>query len=65
MSDDILDVVFTKAVSGKPLIKDRNVLRADYVPERLLFRDNEIKAVGEALSSLLKGAYGKADEETL
>lgn len=66
MSDDVLNDVFAKAVSGKPLIKDRNVLRADYIPERLLFRDNEIKAVGEALSSLLKGArasnlflYGK------
>ena len=66
MGDDVLNDVFAKAVSGKPLIKDRNVLRADYIPERLLFRDNEIKAVGEALSSLLKGArasnlflYGK------
>lgn len=66
MSDDILDDVFTKAVSGKPLISNRNVLRADYIPQRLLFRDNEIKAVGEALSPLLKGArasnlflYGK------
>lgn len=66
MGDDVLNDVFAKAVSGKPLIKDRNVLRADYVPERLLFRDNEIKAIGEALSSLLKGArasnlflYGK------
>ncbi len=66
MSDDVLNDVFTKAVSGKPLIKDRNVLRADYIPERLLFRGNEIKNVGETLSPLLKGArtsnlflYGK------
>ena len=43
-------------MSGKPLIKDRSVLRADYVPEKLLFRDNEVKAVAESLTQLLKGA---------
>lgn len=66
MSDDVLNNIFTKAVSGKPLIKDRNVLRADYIPDRLLFREEQIKAVGEGLSPLLKGSkasnlflYGK------
>lgn len=66
MSDDVLNDVFTKAISGKALIKDRNVLRADYIPERLLFRTKQIQGVGEALSPLLKGArasnlflYGK------
>lgn len=66
MSDDVLNDVFTRAVSGKALIKDRSVLRADYIPERLLFRGKEIKNVGEALSPLLKGTrasnlflYGK------
>jgi len=55
-SDDIINNVFEKAITGKPLIKDRSVLRADYVPERLLFRDDEIKAAAESLSPLLKGA---------
>jgi cell division control protein 6 len=55
LSDDVLNDVFTKAVSGKPLIKDRNVLRADYIPAKLLFREDEIKAIGEGLSPLLKG----------
>ena len=66
MSDDILNDVFSKAITGKPLIKDRDVLRADYTPQRLLFRQEEIKAIGEGLSPLLKGAkasnlflYGK------
>ncbi|MEM2760561.1 MAG: orc1/cdc6 family replication initiation protein [Nitrososphaerales archaeon] len=66
MGEDILNDVFTKAVSGKPLIRNRNVLRSDYIPDRLLYRENEMKAVGEALSPLLKGTrasnlflYGK------
>lgn len=65
-TDDIINSVFEKAITGKPLIKDRVILRADYVPSKLLFRDNEIKAVAESLSPLLKGArasnlllYGK------
>jgi cell division control protein 6 len=66
LSDDILNDVFAKAISSKPLIKDREVLRSDYVPERLLYRESEIKAVGETLTPLLKGTrasnlflYGK------
>ncbi len=55
-SDRIIDEVFNKAAAGKPLIKNRSVLRADYVPDRLLFRDQEIKALAEALTPLLKGA---------
>ena len=66
LTEDILNDVFRKAVSQKPLIRDRTVLTADYVPDRLLFRTKEIKEVGEILSPLLKGVrasniflYGK------
>ncbi len=66
LTEDILNDVFRKAVSRKPLIRDRTVLTADYVPDRLLFRTKEIKEVGEILSPLLKGVrasniflYGK------
>jgi len=55
-SDDVLDNVFEKAITGKPLIKQRDMLRSDYIPDKLLFRDDEIKAVAEPLSPLLKGA---------
>lgn len=55
-SDDILNNVFEKALTGRPLIKLREVLRADYIPEKLLFRDDEVKVVAEPLSPLLKGA---------
>lgn len=54
-SDDVLNNVFEKAITGKPLIKRRDVLRSDYIPTKLLFRDDEIKAVAEPLSPLLKG----------
>jgi cell division control protein 6 len=66
IKDDVLHNVFEKAITGKPLIRRRDVLRADYVPEKLLFRDDEIRSVAEPLSPLLKGArasnlflYGK------
>ncbi|MFQ5921185.1 MAG: Cdc6/Cdc18 family protein [Nitrososphaerales archaeon] len=65
-SNNIIDDIFEKTVSAKPLIRSRNVLRADYIPERLLFRDDEVKAVAESLSPLLKASrpsnlllYGK------
>ena len=54
-SDDVLNNVFERAVTGKSLIKRRDVLRSDYIPEKLPFRNNEIKAVAEPLSPLLKG----------
>lgn len=50
-----IDEIFNKVVSSRSLIKDRTVLRADYVPDKLLFRNNEITAVAEVLSPLLKG----------
>ncbi|MEM2966748.1 MAG: orc1/cdc6 family replication initiation protein [Candidatus Nitrosocaldaceae archaeon] len=50
-----IDEIFNKIVSSRSLIKDRAVLRADYVPDKLLFRNNEITAVAEVLSPLLKG----------
>ncbi len=63
---DIIDEIFDKVISSKPLIKDRDVLRSDYIPDRLPFRENEIRAVAESLSPLLKGSrasnlllYGK------
>ncbi len=64
--DDVLHNVFEKAITGKPLIRRRDVLRADFIPDKLLFRDDEIRSVAEPLSPLLKGSrasnlflYGK------
>lgn len=65
-SDDVVGSVFRKAIAGKPLIKRRDILRADYIPPKLLYRNDEIKAVAEPLTPLLKDArasnlflYGK------
>ncbi len=65
-NNDIIDEIFDKVIASKPLIRDRDVLRSDYIPDRLLFRENEVRAVAESLSPLLKGArasnlllYGK------
>ena len=65
-NDDVLHNVFEKAITGKPLIRRRDVLRADFIPDKLLFRDDEMRSVAEPLSPLLKGSrasnlflYGK------
>lgn len=63
---NILDEVFEKFVSNTRIFKDREVLRHDYLPERLPHREEQIKQLGETLATVLKGArssnvliYGK------
>jgi cell division control protein 6 len=56
LSDDILDSIFEKAVSGRTLIKNRRTLTIDYVPDKLPFRDEETKTIAQTLSVVLKGA---------
>ncbi|HEV8404341.1 MAG TPA: AAA family ATPase [Nitrososphaera sp.] len=55
MSFDI-DNIFSKAATGKSLVKNRQVLTIDYVPEKLPFRDEEAKTLAQVLSTLFKGA---------
>ncbi len=55
MSSDI-DNIFTKAASGTSLVKNRQALTIDYVPEKLPFRDEETKALAQVLSTIFKGA---------
>ncbi|MDQ5876330.1 MAG: AAA family ATPase, partial [Thermoproteota archaeon] len=55
MSSDI-DNIFTKAASGRSLVKNRQALTIDYVPEKLPFRDEETKTLAQALSTIFKGA---------
>jgi cell division control protein 6 len=55
LSADI-DNIFTKAASGRSLVKNRQALTIDYVPEKLPFRDEEIKALAQVLSTIFKGA---------
>ena len=55
MSSDI-DNIFAKAASGSSLVKNRQALTIDYVPEKLPFRDEETKALAQVLSTIFKGA---------
>lgn len=63
---DILDDVFEKFVNNAQVFKDREVLRHDYLPDRLPHREDQIKLLGQTLAPALKGArssnliiYGK------
>jgi len=63
---DTLDDVFRRSVGNKRIFKDREVLRHDYVPERLPHREEQIRRLGETVAPVLRGArssnlfiYGK------
>ena len=64
---NILDDVFERFVNGPKLFKDREVLRHDYLPDKLPHRDDQIRTLGEAVAPVLKEArssnifiYGKS-----
>jgi cell division control protein 6 len=67
MSDErILDDVFEKFVKGEKIFRERDVLRHDYLPDKLPHRDAQIRQLGETVAPVLKGArcsnifiYGK------
>lgn len=52
--DDILDTIFESAIKNKNIIKNRQVLTIDYVPDKLLFRTKESTAIAQSLSVILK-----------
>jgi cell division control protein 6 len=65
-SPDILDDVFDNFVKGAKLFKDREVLRHDYLPDKLPHREDQIRLLGVAVAPVLKQArcsnifiYGK------
>ena len=62
----ILDDVFEKFVNEAKLFKDREVLRHDYLPDKLPHREEQIRVLGQAVAPVLKGSrcsnifiYGK------
>ncbi|MEM2099694.1 MAG: AAA family ATPase, partial [Candidatus Bathyarchaeia archaeon] len=64
--EDILNSVFQKFVTNAKIFKDREVLRHDYLPNRLPHREEQIRRLGETVAPVLKGArssnvliYGK------
>lgn len=65
-SPNALDDVFDRFVNSVKVFRDREVLRHDYLPERLPHREQQIRELGEAVAPTLKGArssniliYGK------
>jgi len=57
MSDpSLLDDVFERFVSNAKIFKDREVLRHDYLPNRLPHREDQIRQLGETVAPVLKGA---------
>ncbi len=63
---NILDDVFEKFVNQAKLFKDREVLRHDYLPEKLPHREEQIRVLGQTVAPVLKDArcsnifiYGK------
>ena len=63
---NVLDGVFEKFVNGAKLFKDREVLRHDYLPEKLPHREEQIRLLGETVAPVLREArcsnifiYGK------
>jgi cell division control protein 6 len=67
MSDTgILDDVFGRIIDKAHIFEDREVLRHDYLPNRLPHREEQIRQVGETVAPVLRGArcsnvfvYGK------
>jgi hypothetical protein len=62
----ILDDVFEKFVNDAKLFKDREVLRHDYLPDKLPHREDQIRLLGQAVAPVLKDSrcsnifiYGK------
>ncbi len=64
---DSLDSVFEQFLNNAPIFRDREVLRHDYIPEKLPHREEQIRYLGLIVAPLLKTPrcsniliYGKA-----
>ncbi len=63
---NVLDEVFDSFVNGAKVFKDREVLRHDYLPERLPHREDQIRQLGATVAPVLRNSrcsnifiYGK------
>ena len=57
-NNNVLDDVFEKFVNNIKIFKNREVLRHDYLPDKLPHRDEQIRQIGETMAPVLKGARG-------
>jgi archaeal cell division control protein 6 len=65
-NSSVLDDVFENFVNGVKLFKDREVLRHDYLPEKLPHREDQIRLLGATVAPVLRDSrcsnifiYGK------
>ncbi len=65
-NSNVLDDVFDNFVKGVKVFKDREVLRHDYLPEKLPHREDQIRLLGSTVAPVLRDArcsnifiYGK------
>jgi len=63
---NVLDEVFERFLRGSRIFRNRDVLRHDYIPEKLPHRESEIRYLGEIVAPALNGSlfsnvliYGK------
>ncbi len=54
MASDVLDEVFERVASSR-IFRNRDILRHDYIPDRLPHRENEIRKLGSIVAQALKG----------
>jgi cell division control protein 6 len=54
----ILDDVFKKFVCNNKIFRNRDVLRHDYLPDKLPHREEQITQLGETVAPVLKGSRG-------
>ena len=57
-NNNVLDDVFEKFINNIKIFKNREVLRHDYLPDKLPHRDEQIRQIGETMAPVLKGARG-------
>jgi archaeal cell division control protein 6 len=63
---ETIEEIFQRAKQGRALFQNRDALSTEYVPERLPFRENQIKQIAQILAPALHGSkpsnlllYGK------
>ncbi len=55
MAQNGLDGFFEKFLTKEPLFKNKQVLQSNYLPEEVLYRENQIKQIANILAPSLRG----------
>ncbi len=52
--EDLLGQIFTRAISNKSIIQNNEGLRPDFIPNKLLFREEQISTLAQIISPILR-----------